>query len=174
MRGLRGHGWRIAITLLPLLAGLAHTAGLLHLPGVDRLDAQLQDARLRWHAPRGIDPRIVIVDIDEASLKAFGQWPWSRARLARLTQELTQRQLVRVLAFDMVFAEVDRTSGPALVQALGSGRWPAEPGFDAELARRASAIDPDGEFARALAAAPGRVVLGVHFDGEASAPDNPS
>ncbi|WP_295374737.1 CHASE2 domain-containing protein [uncultured Pseudacidovorax sp.] len=174
LRGLRGHGWRIAITLLPLLAGLAHTAGLLHLPGVDRLDAQLQDARLRWHAPRGIDPRIVIVDIDEPSLKAFGQWPWSRARLARLTQELTQRQQVRVLAFDMVFAEADRTSGPALVQALGSGRWPAEPGFDAELARRASAIDPDGDFARALAAAPGRVVLGVHFDGEAGAPDHPS
>lgn len=169
-RGLRGHGWRIAITLLPILAGLAHTAGLLHLPGVERLDAQIQDARMRLHAPRGPDPRIVIVDIDERSLRAFGQWPWGRDQLARLAAELTERQRVRVLAFDMVFAEADRSSGPALLQALGPGRWPADPGFDAELARRAATLDPDGDFARTLAAAPGRVVLGVHFDGEAVAP----
>ncbi|SIQ69189.1 CHASE2 domain-containing protein [Pseudacidovorax sp. RU35E] len=167
-RGLRGHGWRIAVTLLPLLAGLAHTGGLLHLPGVDRLDAQIQDARLRLHAPRGTDPRIVIVDIDEPSLRAFGQWPWSRERLARLTTELTQRQQARALAFDMVFAEADRSSGSALLQALGPGRWPADAGFDAELARRAAALDPDGDFARAVAAAPGRVVMGAHFDSEAT------
>ncbi len=171
-RGLRGHGWRIAITLLPVLAALAHAAGLLHLPGVERLDAQIQDARLRLHAPRGTDPRIVIVDIDESSLRAFGQWPWSRERLSRLAAEVTQRQQARVLAFDMVFAEADRASGPALLQALGQGRWPAQPAFDAELTRRAAAFDPDGDFARTLAAAPGRVVLGVHFDGEAVTPSS--
>ncbi|WP_295543260.1 adenylate/guanylate cyclase domain-containing protein [uncultured Pseudacidovorax sp.] len=161
---LRGHGWRIAITLLPILAGLAHTAGLMRWPGIGRLDVQIQDARLRLHAPGGIDPRIVIVDVDEASLRAVGQWPWRRDRLAQLTQELTQRQQASVVAFDMVFAEADRTGGAALLQALGPGRWPADPAFDAELARRAATIDPDAEFARALAQAPGRVVLGFHFD----------
>lgn len=108
---LRGHGWRIAITLLPILAGLAHTAGLMRWPGIGRLDVQIQDARLRLHAPGGIDPRIVIVDVDEASLRAVGQWPWRRDRLAQLTQELTQRQQASVVAFDMVFAEADRTGG---------------------------------------------------------------
>jgi adenylate cyclase len=29
---------------------------------------------------------VVIVDIDEASLVALGQWPWPRSRLARLIE----------------------------------------------------------------------------------------
>ncbi|MDO8878056.1 MAG: CHASE2 domain-containing protein, partial [Pseudolabrys sp.] len=54
----------------------------------------------------------VIVDIDEASLKAFGQWPWPRTLLADLVAKLA-RLGSAVVAFDIIFAEPDRMS-PAI------------------------------------------------------------
>jgi adenylate cyclase len=54
----------------------------------------------------------VIVDIDEASLKAFGQWPWPRTLLADLVTKLA-RLGSAVVAFDIIFAEPDRMS-PAI------------------------------------------------------------
>ena len=36
--------------------------------------------RLRMTMPRGVDERIVILDIDEKSLAEVGRWPWARNR----------------------------------------------------------------------------------------------
>ncbi|MGC1573921.1 MAG: CHASE2 domain-containing protein, partial [Pseudolabrys sp.] len=46
---------------------------------------------------------VVIVDIDEKSLKTIGQWPWPRTRVADLITRLTQMGAL-VVAFDIVFA----------------------------------------------------------------------
>ena len=50
-----------------------------------------------------------ILDIDEASLKAIGQWPWSRYQIAVMVQILGQLG-AKVIGFDVVFAEADRLS----------------------------------------------------------------
>src|SRR6185503_13607947 len=50
-----------------------------------------------------------IVDIDERSIKAFGNWPWRRDLLAQLIDSLFASG-VRVVVFDMVFPEP--TAGP--------------------------------------------------------------
>src|SRR5262245_37137732 len=61
-------------------------------------------------APRQASERpVVIIDIDEKSLKAFGQWPWPRTRVADLITRLTELGSL-VIAFDIVFAEPDRLS----------------------------------------------------------------
>src|SRR5215475_1644331 len=61
-------------------------------------------------APREATERpVVIVDIDEKSLKSVGQWPWPRTRVADLITRLTQMGAL-VIAFDIVFAEPDRMS----------------------------------------------------------------
>jgi adenylate cyclase len=52
---------------------------------------------------------VVIIDIDEQSLKSVGQWPWPRTRIADLITRLTQMGAL-VIAFDVVFAEPDRMS----------------------------------------------------------------
>ena len=52
---------------------------------------------------------VVIVDIDEDSLAAYGQWPWPRTLLADLLTRLYEWQ-VAAIAFDVVFAEPDRSS----------------------------------------------------------------
>lgn len=53
--------------------------------------------------------KVIIVDIDEKSLEQLGQWPWPRNVMADLTQKLTEKG-AKVIAFDGVFAEEDRSS----------------------------------------------------------------
>jgi len=64
--------------------------------------------------PRERTPQpIAIVDLDEASLDAVGQWPWPRTIVADLVRKIRRNGAVAV-AFDIVFAEPDRLS-PAIV-----------------------------------------------------------
>jgi adenylate cyclase len=75
MRLLARHGSRIAFTLVPLVFALLHAMGVLPIGVLQRLDNVIYDARLRWTMPGTLDPRIVIVDIDEKSLAEVGRWP---------------------------------------------------------------------------------------------------
>jgi adenylate cyclase len=79
----------------------------------------LEELRLRaFDIFQVIKPReakqrpVVIVDIDEQSLRKLGQFPWPRTRIADMITRLTQLGAAAV-AFDVVFAEPDRLS-PAL------------------------------------------------------------
>jgi adenylate cyclase len=57
---------------------------------------------------------VAIVDIDENSLKAIGQWPWPRTTIADLVTRITQLGAVTI-GFDVIFAEPDRMS-PAIAE----------------------------------------------------------
>src|SRR5215510_12150109 len=72
----------------------------------------------RLDAPK-YDPElpIRIVDIDEASLAKIGQWPWPRTTVRDLLAELAAKG-ASVVAFDVLFAEPDRTSLEAIVRQL--------------------------------------------------------
>jgi adenylate cyclase len=59
----------------------------------------------------------VIVDIDEASLATFGQWPWPRTLLADLVTKLTKLGSAAI-AFDIIFAEPDRMSPAVAVNSF--------------------------------------------------------
>jgi adenylate cyclase len=81
--------------------------------------APLEDLRLRAFdifqilSPRVATQRpVVIVDIDEESLRKLGQWPWPRTRVADLITRLTDLGAATI-GFDVIFAEPDRLS-PAL------------------------------------------------------------
>ncbi len=79
-------------------------------PGLlDRANNQIYDTLLRSipHAPPSTVP--VIVDIDDESLKRYGQWPWPRYRFARLLEGINDLG-ARSIALDMFFPEPDRTS----------------------------------------------------------------
>ena len=58
--------WTLCIVLTCLF--LAHTAGRIHIPTMQRIENILYDLRLRMTMPNTIDDRIVILDIDEKSL----------------------------------------------------------------------------------------------------------
>ncbi len=61
--------------------------------------------------PRAYDPALPVrvVDIDEDSLKAIGQWPWPRTVLADLVGKLAEGGAAAI-GFDIVFPEPDRMS----------------------------------------------------------------
>ena len=61
--------------------------------------------------------QMVFVDIDEASLARYGQWPWPRQYMAILLQNIGIQEPAAI-AFDVLFSEDDRFNGPA-IEALG-------------------------------------------------------
>ena len=78
--------------------------------------AAVQSLRLRGFdfleelAPRKYQPvPVAIVTIDDKSLKQYGQWPWSRARVAQLVDKIAAGK-PSVLGVDIIFAEPDRLS----------------------------------------------------------------
>jgi adenylate cyclase len=106
-------------------------------------------------SPRVYDPESParVVGVDEASLKAYGQWPWPRTRVAELVERL--RDLgAAAIAFDFIFSEPDRASAHKLVEALPDAK------LRAEVSRLvAKAPDNDAIFANVLRSAP--VALGA-------------
>ncbi len=118
------------LTKLVARSGFAHTSGfiLLVLLGFIRIwdPAPLETLRLKVFdfyqvlhpRPQGQLP-VVIVDIDEQSLQALGQWPWPRTRIAELVTAIDKLGGVAI-GFDILFAEPDRMSPALIAQSLGS------------------------------------------------------
>jgi adenylate cyclase len=65
------------------------------------------------------DPRVVIVDVDEASIARLGSWPWPRARVADLLEALVGAYGVRAVGVDIVFPAPADSAGDARLAALG-------------------------------------------------------
>jgi len=99
--------------------------------------------------PQEIRP-VVIVDIDEASLKAIGQWPWPRTTVADLVTQITQLGAVAI-GFDIIFPEPDRMS-PAIAEQSFRG-------IDAETRAKLDRL-PSNDEALAEAIKHSRVVVG--------------
>ncbi|MCG5476158.1 MAG: CHASE2 domain-containing protein, partial [Sinorhizobium fredii] len=138
--------------LVGVLIGLAIVAALTVLrandPQLLRFAREITFDEYQRLAPRPFENLPVrVVDIDEASLREFGQWPWPRDRLAALVNRLSEMGAA-VIAFDILFAEPDRLSPRTVVRDV--------PGIDPALLQRLP--DNDEIFARAIAGKP--VVLG--------------
>ncbi|CAN5280535.1 adenylate/guanylate cyclase domain-containing protein [soil metagenome] len=141
--------WRVLrlALLAALVLGLAaHAAGFWRIGWITRLDLAIADARLIALMPRTLDPRIVIVDVDEKSLAEVGRWPWGRDRMAALADALFVQQKAAVVGFDMLFPESDASSGvPALARLAAS-----DPVLATHLAPLLAGLDHDALFARSL------------------------
>jgi adenylate cyclase len=102
---------RTGLGVLIVLFFLVDAAEWRQFSFLNRLELWAYDARVRLFLPRTRDPRLVIVDIDEKSLDAEGQWPWGRDKLATMTRQLFEKYGVRVVGFDVAFSEADGSSG---------------------------------------------------------------
>jgi EAL domain-containing protein (putative c-di-GMP-specific phosphodiesterase class I)/CHASE2 domain-containing sensor protein len=74
---------------------------------------------IRWHKASG---DIVLVKIDDASVREVGAWPWPRSRYAELTDRLTQAGVNRVFYNVPVYGPTDPRDDAALTQALRQSR----------------------------------------------------
>lgn len=153
---------QFGLSLLFLLVLLGHVAGLYQIGLVARLEAALYDLRTELFHAQGVDERIVIVDIDEKSLKEIGRWPWPRDVTAQLTRNLFEQYGVAAIGYDIVFAEPDQSSGLPVLEKMAKGPLAGEAGFQSALARMRAGLDYDARLAEALATGP--AVLGYYFN----------
>lgn len=114
---LRQPWLRLLAVLLAVLVGLA-LQGLI--PETLRQFDE-RSANLTWGLADSSEQerRIVLVDIDEKSVKAIGPWPWSRDQLARLVEGLNHYQ-VGLKLYDVVLPD-PKPEDERLRQALTQG-----------------------------------------------------
>jgi adenylate cyclase len=154
----------IALGLAIVLLFLGNAAKFYQLGFVNFVEAKLYDTRLRLTLPNKTDERIVILDIDEKSLKEQGRWPWGRDKLAVLMDKLFNQYGVAVVGFDVVFAEKDSSSGLKVLQELGRNELKGVPQFQSALNRLEPQLDYDRMFAAKLKQH--NVVLGYYFNAD--------
>src|SRR6185295_11117027 len=81
---------------------------------LEPVEEQAADLLMRARGARPADKRVVICDIDAASIDRFGRFPWRRSRIARLIARLSADG-AKVIALDVIFSE---PSPPAEDQEL--------------------------------------------------------
>jgi len=91
-------------------------------PGFDALagaEHLVRDPLHRLVARQEAENRLVVVDLDEASISAVGPWPWPRARIADLLEALVVNYQARAVGVDVVFPSPADAAGDARLAALG-------------------------------------------------------
>lgn len=155
------HLIRVAITLVLFLSFVAYVNGALPLRLVDQLERIAYDARVRITAKNTIDPRIVIVDIDDKTLKEQGQWPLPRDKFAQMIDQLFNLYHVKLVAFDVDFPEADRSFDLALLDRLASGPLQGDQAFLKAAQEVRPQLERDKLFAASIQHRP--LVLGYTF-----------
>jgi adenylate cyclase len=146
LRGRRGRPLGLLV-----LVGLLLLVLFQEVPGIRQVRLASFDAyqsavpRVPRSAP------VVIVAIDEDSLRRHGQWPWPRTSLAELVDRIAAAQPVAI-GIDILMSEPDRLSPRRLADAIE--------GMPSDLARALRSM-PSNDTVLAEALRGRRVVLGV-------------
>lgn len=117
----RGSLWfvgRYAAVAISVVLGAALWA-LLHFASGNllfNLEQRAGDWVWRVSAERKDERRLIVVDIDERSLRELGPWPWPRARQAQLLNQLTSAG-VQLQAYDIVWPD-PQANDALLAQAI--------------------------------------------------------
>jgi adenylate cyclase len=104
----------LAVTLAALAIYVTTFVGERPMPVFDfvnRLELSTLDTRFQLRGRTPIDPRIVIVDIDQQSQEVLGHWPFPRVYFAQMLDALREDG-ARVAAFDITFSQPDQSNLP--------------------------------------------------------------
>ena len=164
---MKKHLVRIALGLAIGLVFLGHAARYYQIGLLDQFDNIVYDARLRLTMPNTVDPRVVILDIDEKSLAELGHWPWPRNLLADLINKLFNKYGVAIVGFDIAWPERDTSSGIKVLDQLAKSELRDNAGFQATLKELRPSLDYDQIYADSMKGK--AVVLGYIFSNEEGA-----
>ncbi|MBT9097173.1 adenylate/guanylate cyclase domain-containing protein [Methylovulum psychrotolerans] len=153
--------YRILLCMGITLTLILNIANKLPLPTLERMEHILYDLRLSKTVVNTIDPRIVIVAIDEASLAQEGHWPWPRDKVGYLVDMLFDYYGIKLLGFDMTFSEPDTSSGINTFNRLADQELHNDATFLAAFNKLKPQLAYDEVFAKSLSRRP--VVLGYYF-----------
>ena len=123
-----GFSFRRPSPALLVRGGIALAAVLLTLgsqwlgsPGTSFFaDEWLRDRFLRAQVSTAAEPRVLVVDIDEASMTELGPWPWPRSRLADLAETLLTSYGARGVGLDIVLPRSADADGDTRLALLAT------------------------------------------------------
>jgi len=149
--------------------GVAVTIGLAFLTWlapnvVVRLDNTALDFQFRLRGERSPGQDVVLVLVDEKSLKEIGRWPWSRDKQALLVDQIHAGEPA-VLGLDIIYAEPEESDTVREIKSWLAATQQKETLSSKVLGRleaRLHALDTDQQFAQSLARADD-VVLAMPF-----------
>ena len=130
---------------------------------LQRVEGILYDARLlATLSPemREFDEQVIIIDIDEKSMREQGRHPWSRSKVSDLVTKLMDAGVV-VVAFDIFFAEPERNA----VEVILNKNKDLGAQSRAQIQQLTDSVNFDQEFAETLSNS--EVILGFLFDDRA-------
>ncbi len=148
----------VSITVLMLVVGWFDPASLTRLENISL------DFRFRLRGERPVGEEIVLVVIDDKSLKELGRWPWSRNTQAQLLTAIAAAG-AKVIGIDIIYAEPERTDASRDLQEIMTMIEAApscSPVLLEVLERKLDAADSDRSFVKSLRDAR-NVVLGFPF-----------
>ncbi|MDF1615654.1 CHASE2 domain-containing protein [Desulfurivibrio dismutans] len=128
---------------------------------LEALDQRVVDTMFHWRGAVPAGDRVIIVDLDERSLREVGQWPWPRHQVAQMLTNIGAGGAVAI-GLDMVFAEPDRTSPATLLHDLADRHPRALADSPLQQLLTAGELDHDQVLGETLAAWPS--VLGYVFE----------
>jgi adenylate cyclase len=151
----------LGLTLLIAWLQIFPPAGIGSL--IARLDSLVYDQRfnLMPKTHKNSQNNIVVVDIDERSLQAEGQWPWDRFKLGRLVEKLESHGVL-VTGFDVTFPEPQRNAMQDLLARMDADTL--DETLFGELQVLEDVLDADAYFATAITSSMMDVVLAVSFN----------
>jgi adenylate cyclase len=126
-------------------------------------ELKLYDLKFRFRGTLPASQQVVIVAIDDESLKTVGRWPWSREDMARMLTRLKQAS-PRVIALDIIFAEKEQTVSYHALQNLSEAL--ARRGVSPEILKLLEVEKNRADVDRLLARVLGQgspVILGFFF-----------
>ncbi len=83
-----------------------------------QFDHKINDMMFLTRGNTKADKNIIIINIDEKSLKKLGQWPWSRNIISTILTNLA-KDGVGIIGLDILFAEPDNSSPKKILSKLG-------------------------------------------------------
>ena len=155
----------LRIGSLFLAGGVILVVGALYLAAPRLLtqgELTLYDQHMRLRGVRPAHPQVLVVAIDEKSLREVGRWPWSRSVLAELLGKLHQGGVAAV-GVDIILNEPERSSAIDIAVQLRERFGPRAPAsVQRELERIIIEANHDGRLAAVLAESE-RIVLASYF-----------
>lgn len=150
---------------------------LMKLPFLEFMEFKAADLRMLSRGAIAAGGETVIIAIDEKSIAALGQWPWPRATMARLVNELKNYR-TKAIGFDIVFSEPEKNTGLRALQDISQivlRKGIGDAAFKQLLQDRIKEADADAVLADAIYAAK-NVTLGYffHFTPEDAKHSSPS
>lgn len=161
--------FRFSARLTSILIGLTLTAlviafqlsphGTFGYEQLNKFDGIFYDLRLKatlQYRENFNDTKILIIDIDEKTMREQGRFPWSRFKTAELVDRLFEAGVI-VIAFDVMFSEQEQNPIELIYQ-----RHPDKLELQGMLNPLKDSVNADKHLAQSLTQ--GDVILGVLFE----------